>query len=62
MLIVVVGARKRPALHAQVLEFAHPVTGEPIRCTAPVPEDMQRLMKLLREDVAIHAEAERQRR
>ena len=53
---------KRQALHAEVLEFAHPVTGEPIRCTAPVPEDMQRLMKLLREDVAIHAEAERQRR
>ncbi|RZA18995.1 MAG: 23S rRNA pseudouridine(1911/1915/1917) synthase RluD [Lysobacteraceae bacterium] len=53
---------KRQALHAEVLEFSHPATGDPVRCTAPVPEDMQRLMKLLREDVAAHAEAERQRR
>ena len=53
---------KRQALHAEVLEFAHPVTGEPIRRSAPVPGDMQRLMKLLREDAAVHAEAERQRR
>ena len=53
---------KRQALHAEVLEFAHPVSGEPIRCSAPVPEDMQRLMKLLREDAAAHAETERSRR
>ena len=53
---------KRQALHAEVLEFAHPVTGEPIRCSAPVPADMQRLMVLLRQDAAAHAEAERQRR
>ena len=53
---------KRQALHAEVLEFAHPVSGEPIRCTAPIPADMQQLMKLLREDAAAHAEAERQRR
>ncbi|MEF9978943.1 MAG: 23S rRNA pseudouridine(1911/1915/1917) synthase RluD [Thermomonas sp.] len=53
---------KRQALHAEVLEFAHPVSGEPIRCSAPVPQDMVNLMKLLREDAAIHAEAERQRR
>ena len=53
---------KRQALHAEVLEFAHPLSGEPIRCSAPVPEDMQRLMKLLREDAAAHAETERSRR
>ena len=53
---------KRQALHAEVLEFAHPLSGEPIRCTAPIPADMQQLMKLLREDAAAHAEAERQRR
>ena len=53
---------KRQALHAEVLEFAHPVTGEPIRCSAPIPEDMQHLLRLLREDAAAHAEAERQRR
>ena len=39
-----------------------PITGEPVRCEAPVPEDMQQLMRLLREDAAAHAEAERQRR
>jgi 23S rRNA pseudouridine1911/1915/1917 synthase len=61
-LIAALRGFRRQALHAEVLEFAHPVTGEPIRCSAPVPEDMQRLMKLLREDAAVHAEAERQRR
>ena len=53
---------KRQALHAEVLEFAHPVSGQPIRCSAPVPEDMQKLMAVLRDDAAAHAEAERQRR
>ena len=53
---------KRQALHAEVLAFAHPITGEPVRCEAPVPDDMQQLMRLLREDAAAHAEAERQRR
>ncbi len=61
-LIAALRAFKRQALHAEVLEFMHPVTGEPIRCTAPVPEDMQHLMKLLREDAATHADAERARR
>lgn len=60
--IAALRAFKRQALHAEVLEFSHPVTGEPIRCSAPVPEDMQHLMRLLREDAAAHAEAERQRR
>jgi 23S rRNA pseudouridine1911/1915/1917 synthase len=53
---------KRQALHAEVLEFAHPLSGEPIRCSAPVPQDMLHLMALLREDAALHAEAGRQRR
>lgn len=53
---------KRQALHAEVLAFAHPITGAPVRCEAPVPEDMQQLMRLLREDAAAHAEAERARR
>ena len=61
-LIAALRAFKRQALHAEVLEFMHPASGEPIRCSAPLPEDMQRLMKLLREDAAVHAEAERQRR
>ena len=53
---------RRQALHAEVLEFTHPVSGEPVRCEAPLPEDMTRLMALLREDAAAHADAERARR
>ena len=53
---------KRQALHAEVLEFAHPVSGEPVRCEAPLPPDMQQLLRHLREDTAAHQEAERTRR
>ncbi|MCR6663522.1 MAG: 23S rRNA pseudouridine(1911/1915/1917) synthase RluD [Luteimonas sp.] len=53
---------KRQALHAETLEFVHPSSGEPIRCTAPVPADMLALMAALRTDTAAHAEAERSRR
>jgi 23S rRNA pseudouridine1911/1915/1917 synthase len=41
---------RRQALHAQTLEFIHPASGEALRCTAPVPADMQRLLQVLRED------------
>ena len=41
---------KRQALHAETLEFAHPLTGAPIRCTAPVPADLRALMDALRDD------------
>ena len=34
----------RPALHACALALTHPVTGEPIRLTAPLPPDMERLV------------------
>ncbi|GAB1408447.1 23S rRNA pseudouridine(1911/1915/1917) synthase RluD [Thermomonas brevis] len=53
---------RRQALHAEVLEFAHPVSGESIRCEAPLPDDMRQLLRLLREDTAAHADAERARR
>jgi len=33
-----------------VLEFAHPVTGEPVRCSAPIPEDMRALVRALHDD------------
>ena len=33
----------RPALHSCALELVHPVTGEVLRLTAPLPEDMVRL-------------------
>ncbi len=35
----------RPALHAATLSFPHPITGEPIALSAPLPEDMERLLK-----------------
>jgi 23S rRNA pseudouridine1911/1915/1917 synthase len=43
---------RRQALHAETLEFAHPVSGEPVRCTAPVPDDMRALVKVLHDDTA----------
>ena len=53
---------RRQALHAETLEFAHPASGEPVRCTAPVPGDLVALMDALRDDARMHAEAERARR
>jgi 23S rRNA pseudouridine1911/1915/1917 synthase len=41
---------RRQALHAETLEFSHPVTGEPVRCSAPVPADMHALVEALRVD------------
>lgn len=58
-LIAALRGFKRQALHAEVLEFAHPATGEPVRCTAPIPADMQALMRALREDAIAHAGASR---
>ena len=34
----------RPALHSYALTLTHPVTGEVLRLTAPLPEDMVRLV------------------
>jgi 23S rRNA pseudouridine1911/1915/1917 synthase len=58
-LIAALRAFKRQALHAETLEFVHPLSGEPLRCTAAVPQDMQELMRLLREDSVAHAGAAR---
>ena len=52
---------RRQALHAETLEFVHPITGEAIRNSAPVPADMLALMKALREDSQLFAERERGR-
>ncbi len=38
----------RQALHASVLGFVHPVTGERMVFESPLPEDMARLLKALR--------------
>lgn len=40
---------KRQALHAEVLGFVHPVSGEPMRFTTPLPKDMALLQHLLAE-------------
>ena len=50
---------KRQALHAEVLEFAHPLTGAAVRCEAPVAADMRALMKAMREDTAAFNDAQR---
>ena len=38
---------KRQALHARLLGFEHPVTGESLTFSAPMPEDMQRVVDAL---------------
>lgn len=45
---------KRQALHAFALGFIHPVTGEAVLYKADLPDDMQALVKILREDVHEH--------
>ena len=37
----------RQALHAHVLRFAHPEDGRPIECKAPLPADMENLIRNL---------------
>lgn len=39
----------RQALHASELGFRHPLTGERLTFTAPLPDDMQRLQDVLRQ-------------
>jgi 23S rRNA pseudouridine1911/1915/1917 synthase len=38
----------RCALHASTLEFKHPTTEEMVKFEAPLPQDMQNLLELLR--------------
>jgi 23S rRNA pseudouridine1911/1915/1917 synthase len=38
----------RQALHAWRLAFEHPVTGRRVECTAPLPEDLEKLIAKLR--------------
>jgi 23S rRNA pseudouridine1911/1915/1917 synthase len=38
----------RQALHAGVLGFVHPITGETMRFETPLPDDMEHLLKVLR--------------
>ncbi|WP_372018700.1 23S rRNA pseudouridine(1911/1915/1917) synthase RluD [Pseudoxanthomonas sp. 10H] len=50
---------RRQALHAETLEFAHPVHGERVRVSAPVPADMVDLLRVLREDTRAWDESQR---
>jgi 23S rRNA pseudouridine1911/1915/1917 synthase len=42
----------RQALHAAQLDFAHPVSEKPLSFTAPLPQDMQELLRVLALDAA----------
>jgi 23S rRNA pseudouridine1911/1915/1917 synthase len=42
-----IGGFSRQALHAAVLGFIHPVSGEELRFEAPMPEDLERLQAAL---------------
>lgn len=44
----------RQALHAFVLEFTHPASEKVVRFEIDLPDDMQHLIQLLREDHALH--------
>jgi 23S rRNA pseudouridine1911/1915/1917 synthase len=46
---------KRQALHAERLEFEHPVSAQAMSFRAPVPADMQALIDVLRADADAHA-------
>ena len=39
------GLIARPALHSWQLELTHPVTGQPLSFSVPLPEDMQALLR-----------------
>jgi len=50
---------KRQALHAEKLEFTHPVSGDAITCRAPVPPDLMALLAALDADTRAHVERAR---
>jgi 23S rRNA pseudouridine1911/1915/1917 synthase len=35
----------RQALHSYRMSFLHPITGEPMEFTAPLPEDMKAVLR-----------------
>lgn len=48
----------RQALHAVMLKFEHPSTGEEMQFHAPVPDDMVAMAEALREDAQLNHEEE----
>lgn len=55
-LIAALRGFKRQALHAEVLEFTHPTSGEVVSVRAPLPADMQQLLTALRADAKAAAQ------
>jgi 23S rRNA pseudouridine1911/1915/1917 synthase len=49
----------RQALHARVLGFVHPATGEAMRWESPLPADMARVVEALREREAAQRKTKR---
>jgi len=43
-----ISALGRQALHASLLVFRHPATGERMEFTAPLPDDMEKILEVLR--------------
>lgn len=52
LLISTLRTFKRQALHAYRLSLTHPVTGEEMEWTAPIPDDIERLLAILRSENA----------
>lgn len=50
-LITVIRQFKRQALHANELSFIHPATEEQVKYEAPLPQDMQELIEILKRDI-----------
>jgi len=46
----------RQALHAVMLKFVHPTTGEEVEFHAPVPDDMVQMAEALRQDMKLNHE------
>ena len=47
---------RHQALHAAHIEFIHPISGEPMSFDAPIPDEFNRLIELLREDERVNGE------
>ena len=57
----VLRAFKRQALHAEKLEFAHPVGGKTVSVEAERPQDLADLVLALRADTKVNGEADNAR-
>jgi len=53
-LLTFLQAFKRQALHAWKLSFLHPGSAQAVSFEAPLPEDMQQLIRLLQQDIQDH--------